>query len=666
MTLDLDRACLSCARVFPKHAPLSKKYCNSSCRQKAYRDKVRDEKLVELAETQGAIPQSRRMGKTYTTLIDTGLMGQIIEGTTTSTAAATMIGVTVAAVSRAVGQYRVELRKSAAATQWEMLPQYQAMLPIAEIEQLRSLEPDDDSPLQQQLLAIVEGAFWSFEHEFVTIGSNQIRFLVMGFHREIIHEMTKAFLWGTRVLVLTPPRHGKSELMIRFVAWIILMFPNIQIIWVAANTDLAAGMTTKLKGIFEHSKELREAFLPPTKRFGDKGCVRWTENAFTLYTRTDHTLTSPTFIGLGSTSTIAGRNADFIGVDDLEERKTVNTSDLRLKSRQKHAEIMERQEDHTGVVTIASRQHPDDIPNHLMAEEGDEAWVVLVYPQHDEINCIEDPEDTKVHIDCMLMPEVRSYAKMETKRLEIEALGLPGRFPLRYLQKAVPIEGIIFDIPLIKEKCLDRSRGIGMNELPPMTLLAGLDPAPRGVQASFLWGWDGETLHMIDLETEKAGGVLGAISVMERWHDKYELTEWIHEDNSGQIDAWEHVPEFRALKAFIHMKSHTTGHNKQDPESGISAMAPWYHAGRISLPYGTAEARRKTNLLLRQLELWTSDGLKKGKTDIKMAHWFPFPRIMRWFKRDAKVKLRLTSQQSYPSMGANLNSAPWSTNYPGG
>ncbi|MHA1812869.1 MAG: hypothetical protein ACTSYX_05470, partial [Candidatus Thorarchaeota archaeon] len=358
---------------------------------------------------------------------------------------------------------------------------------------------------------------------------------------------------------------------------------------------------------------------------------------------------------------------DFIGIDDLEERKTVNTSDLRKKSREKHAEIMERQENHTGVVTIGSRQHPDDIPNHLMDEEGDDAWNILVYPAHDELGCEIDPEEMDGHIDCMLMPEIRDYRWLMRAQTQTESLGLPGRFPLRYLQKAVPVEGIIFDIPLIRELCLDRSRGIGVDELPPLTLLAGLDPAPRGTQASFCWGWNGTTLYMVDLEAAEAGGVIGAIDVMERWYNAYNLDTWIHEDNSGQIDAWNHVDQFKALKDYIYMKPHTTGNNKHDPESGISAMATWYHQGKINLPYGTAEARRKTNLLLRQLELWTSDGLaKKGKTDIKMAHWFPFPRIQRWAKRAAKPSLRLTSQQSYPSVGRNMNSAPWTTNYPGG
>jgi len=665
--LTVDRVCLQCGKELPKQKQSTAKFCGAGHRNKYHNAIARAKNLAKAAEENGAVLQSRRRGSTYERGLALDYWTQVLNGTMTVTAVADLLGVTVASASRSMATFRVELQKELDAEVWSMDERFAALLPTAEIEQLRSMEPDDESPLQESLLAIVEGAFWSFEHEFVTIGSRQQRFLVKPFHREIITEMVKAFVWGSRVLILTPPRHGKSELMIRFVAWIIIMYPNIQVIWVASNIDLAGGMTGKLKGIFEHSKALREAFLPPGKRFGDKGCTRWTENAFTLYTRTDHTLTSPTFIGLGSTSTIAGRNADFIGIDDLEERKTVNTADLRLKSRQKHAEIMERQEDHTGVVTIASRQHPDDIPNHLMDESGDDAWKVLVYPAHDEINCEEDPDEYKAHVECMLMPEIRPYKWLMKMQTETEALGLPGRYPLRYLQKSVPVEGIIFDIPLIKEVCLDKSRGIGMDELPPLSLLAGLDPAPRGTQASFLWGWDGETLHMIDLETAEAGGVIGAISVMERWYEKYQLDTWIHEDNSGQIDAWDHVPEFKALKQYINIKSHTTGHNKQDPESGISAMAPWYHSGRISLPYGTAEARRKTNLLLRQLELWTSDGLaRKGKTDIKMAHWFPFPRIMRWAKRDRKAKLRLTSQQSFPSIGRNMNSAPWHTSYPGG
>ena len=174
---------------------------------------------------------------------------------------------------------------------------------------------------------------------------------------------------------------------------------------------------------------------------------------------------------------------------------------------------------------------------------------------------------------------------------------------------------------------------------------------------------------MVDLEEAVGGSVLGAVDIMERWLSAYNLTDWIHEDNSGQIDAWKHVPSYRKLMmdSPVNIKPHTTGQNKHDPQFGISSMAAWYHSGRINLPYGTPEARRKVNILLRQLELWTTDGLTgKGKTDVKMASWLPFPRMQRWQYEADDVELVLVSDQSYPGIG-DSNSAPWGyTAYPGG
>jgi len=98
-------------------------------------------------------------------------------------------------------------------------------------------------------------------------------------------------------------------------------------------------------------------------------------------------------------------------------------------------------------------------------------------------------------------------------------------------------------------------------------------------------------------------------------------------------------------------------------------MAPWYHSGHVNLPYGTSDARKKTNMLLTQLELWTVDGVKTGKhakTDIKMASWFPFPTIIKWGNEDRTVSLRLSGESSYPGI-SNFGAAPWNpTVYPGG
>ena len=667
-----DRSCAKegCHRNIPKTKNTTARYCSAKHQRDAANARQRAKAKAESPQLESTAKEitSVRKGTTYTKLVDKGYAQMIVDSSMTASHAAELLGVTTAGVARAMGAYRVSLKLDEAAALWTMDPLCASFLPVAGIAALRAMGQHDGEAEYDKLLDEICEAFWGFEHRYFTIGSRGATFLRKPFHTEALRALVQTYVHGTKVLILTPPRHGKSELIIRFVAWIIVMEPNIQVLWVASNSKLAAIMTRKLKGVFAFNKLMRTELLPPGKKFGDKDAEKWTEDEFILYTRTDRTLKSATFTALGSAATVAGRDTDWIGIDDLEERKTVATSDLRQKSREKHAEIMERKEEHTGVATIASRQHLDDIPNHLMAETDPTlAWKTLVYPAHSD-DCDLDPDLIDLHTNCMLLPEVRSYKWLMQMQKESEDLGLPGRFPLRYLQKPVPVEGIVFDIPLIKEVCLDRSRGLGLPEGVSGKLISGLDPAARGTQAAFCWMYTDETVFMVDLDTHKAGGFQGALDVMTKYEDSYGLKDWVYEDNSQQVEFFRD-PRLITLKEKLDLNvmRHTTGQNKHDPELGLTAMAPWYHSGRINLPYGTAEARRKVNILLRQLELWTTDGFtKKGKSDVKMASWFPFPRMQRWHRNASEVELVLESSQSYPGYG-DMNEAPWGyTNYPGG
>jgi hypothetical protein len=267
----------------------------------------------------------------------------------------------------------------------------------------------------------------------------------------------------------------------------------------------------------------------------------------------------------------------------------------------------------------------------------------------------------------MLFPEVRGYKWMLRMQRENDNLGLPGRFALRYLQKSAALGGVIFDIPRIKERALDRSRVIGTQGIPQGWLVAGIDPAARGRQAAHLWSYTDTTVYMVDLEVQKAGGFIGAHDLMERWHHAYGLLDWVYEDNAGQIEFF-NDPRFWKLteKLGLNVMRHTTGKNKHDPEIGITQMAPWYHDGIINLPYGNGESRNKVNALLRELELWTDGSkAKPGKSDMKMAQWFPFPRMLS--RRSAQgpgLTVEIESSGygvSYPGIGSfsDMNEAPW-------
>ena len=57
---------------------------------------------------------------------------------------------------------------------------------------------------------------------------------------------------------------------------------------------------------------------------------------------------------------------------------------------------------------------------------------------------------------------------------------------------------------------------------------------------------------------------------------------------------------------------------------------------------------------------------KKGTSDIKMAHWLPFPRIQRWFTDTQTIGTVTVGNESYPGL-QSFTDAPWGqTEYPGG
>jgi hypothetical protein len=462
-------------------------------------------------------------------------------------------------------------------------------------------------------------------------------------------------------------------MLVRFVVWMIVMFPNIRIMWVAASGDVAKLMLGAVKDHLTNNEELIAATLPPgvTYKPDRQSGKPWSNKEIKVRQQTHVGQKSSSMLCLGRTAKILSRDVDILITDDLEDFDTTREPAQRKYSRNKLAEIGTRKEERTAWLYICSRQHADDVPQHLMQLEGTaQAWRTIVDTAHDSEKCTLDPDVIEGHDEagCVLFPKVRSYRWLMEKKAEMDALGIPGAYEMRYLNAPLPEDGIVFDVPLIRERALDRSRDVGVESLAPGRLLAGLDPAARGTQAGFLWHYLNDTLTMVDLETQKAGGFAGAHELMARWDDEYGLKQWFYEANAQQSEFFN---DPRTKKLIIErglvVKPYYTGTNKTDFEIGMSSMAPWYHSGRIILPYGTPRARKKVNMLLRQLELWTSEGVvRKGKkTDIKMASWFPFPQIIKWGKEDRQVSLQLTSSQSYPGI-SSFSSAPWNqTQYPG-
>ena len=620
----------------------------------------------------------KRKGRVYRQLKETFLDQEIIDEKITATVAAQMLDTSVSEVMRAMAAITWERARDEAITHWEMAPDVAGLFPRDGFTELKALglQAEDTPEFQHTLNHMVE-CWVQFQSRYFLVGSQQVPMVVKPFHREWVAEFIVAVCFGLKVLIIAPPRHGKTEVLMRFLKWLYVMFENRQTLWVGSASSLVKNMASGMKEDFELNEKLRLEVLPPGKSFvpsRQDPNRPWGANEFTLATRTAIGLKSPTVTALGATAKIPGRDVTDLVIDDIEDFDSVQDADQREKRRGKHGEIMERKEPLTWAVTICSRQHPEDIPHHLMEKDGNEAWRVHVYSAHADW-CDLDPDVIEGHDTngCVLFPEVRPYSWLMERKAEYESLGLIGRYEMRILNQPSPTTGLVFNVGKIRENSLDHSRTVGIEGLPAMTMFAGIDPASRGTQAAFAWGWTETTKYMIDLETQRAGGFAGAFELIEDWVNRYGILTYVYEDNSGQIEFFRD-PRFYALMAKypgLQIVPHTTGVNKHNAEMGITTMAPDAHNGTWNLPFGDAESRKKVNEYLSQLAMWSTDGKsKRGKTDIKMASWFPWPRMLlldRRAQEDPRNRSRIRESagnpypMSYPELDSfsTINEAPW-------
>jgi hypothetical protein len=666
-----------------KHIPVTKKSTTKYCcrahtqkdSQRRYQAKLRKQNQLESLfknPNSSAKVKQERQGETFRRLEnDPYTREELLSGRVTASAVAVMWGVSVAAVTRAMQGHLTKRALENQRAAWKQSKRVQAMLPADLMKKAKEMGQSGvpfDDPEMVEMVDYFVRAYTVFSKRYFNLEGK--RPLIKDFHTRWIRTIIEAYLTGGKRLILSPPRHGKSETLIRFCIWFIVMDPNIRIGWFCAGSDVARLMLGSVKDILESQEDLIKDVLPPGELFdpGLKSNNPWSQKELKVAQQSHIGAKSSSLLALGRTSKFLSRDMDIIIIDDLEDYDSTREENQRIYSRNKLAEIGTRKVEATCEIAIGSRQHPDDIPNHLLQLQGSILqWEAIVDTAHDE-NCGEDPDDFAAHIDCMLFPEVRSYRYLMEKKLEMETLGLGHLYPLRYLNTPVPAEGQVFDVKTIREH-LNRERGLGLEKLPLGIVAAGLDPSARGIQAGFLWHYRGGKLSMADLDSQQSGGIAGAHALMRDWHRKYGATLWFYEDNSQQIEFF-NDPRTRklAIELGLSIKPFRTGRNKMDPELGISSMAPMYHDGSIDLPYGDSDSRKKTNMLLRQLELWTTDGVvnKKHKTDIKMASWFPFPYFVKMMKEERKATLHIGSESSYPSYGGT-SSAPWAaTQYPGG
>jgi len=507
------------------------------------------------------------------------------------------------------------------------------------------------------------------------------------FHVEWIIEILYAIFTGGYLQIMSPPRHGKSELLVHFCMWLLSRDPNFQIIWIGGAEKIAQKMVNMAKRNLEHNRHLVEMSLPPGVTWAprNKGAgATWGNGQFIVSNRTALELKSDSMMAYGREGTILSIDADLIICDDIESHKSTKQAGNRRSTKSWfNNDLDSRKEEHTAMVVIGSRQHPDDVYGFNMDSPD---WRYVVNSAH-SLDCKLDPEDLDIHTDCVLFPELRSYRWLMTKRrrsdLDEEA-GAP--YEMIYLNDPLADGFSIFTAEEIG-KSYNQSRILGTDGIPPKgrRMIAGLDPSATGYQAGFCWAVTPyQTLTtdyapelqdfsmkrwMVDLDNHLGGGIENALELFEMWLKLYDVKHWVIEDNGFQA-LYLDDPRVKVFskRHDVYFESHKTYGNKNDPLYGVGAMTRLFRDELIDLPMGDSRSREKVGIYRRQLLNFSeADGRNsKLKTDVHMSSWFPQKTIRRWEKEAivANVHTESTNMpypQSYAGLQgfSGLQKAPW-------
>lgn len=206
----------------------------------------------------------------------------------------------------------------------------------------------------------------------------------------VTRELEKLFKLETnRLIINIPPGHGKSELMIHFVAWAFAHYPDCAFIYVSYSHELAAKHTYTIKQIMQmpHYKRLfgveikRDSSAKDNFRTTAGGAVK----------------------AFGSGGAITGQDAGLPGLnrftgcvimDDMHKPDEVHSDTIREKVKSNFIEtISQRPRDFkVPIVFIGQRLHEDDLPANLLNSFDGKVWAGVILKAIDDAGNALNPE----------------------------------------------------------------------------------------------------------------------------------------------------------------------------------------------------------------------------------------------------------------------------------
>lgn len=230
-----------------------------------------------------------------------------------------------------------------------------------------------------------------------------------------------------RLIVTTPPRHGKSQMISQyFPAWYLGTFPRRQVILSSNTATLAQNFSRSARNILT---ELGPEIFGVSVRDDSRAADRW------------HTTAGGVLIAAGVGGPLTGRGAHCLIIDDpIKNSEEAHSETIREKQWEWwQSTARTRLMRDASVVVVLTRWHEDDLAGKLMrqAEEqpGADEWELLNLPAFaragDPVGRAEGEA---------LCPELISAEELESTKASTSSYW----WGAMYMQEPTPDEGGIF------------------------------------------------------------------------------------------------------------------------------------------------------------------------------------------------------------------------------
>jgi hypothetical protein len=187
-----------------------------------------------------------------------------------------------------------------------------------------------------------------------------------------------------RLLIMAPPRHGKSELASRrFPAYYLGKHPDRDVISASCDQDLATDFSRDVREILR-SQEYRNVFGAVGLAQDSQAVNRWHVSGRDEAGR----LVRGGYVSAGVGTTIIGRGAHLFNIDDPHKSRAEAESEQNRKTTWDwyKSTAYSRLEKDAAIVLTLTRWHEEDLAGMILqqeAEEGGERWEKLVLPAVD-------------------------------------------------------------------------------------------------------------------------------------------------------------------------------------------------------------------------------------------------------------------------------------------